>query len=378
MERVELPIRVLHRGMSYNRGGIEACLMNYYRHMDRNLVQFDFIVPKGMTIAFEDEIKSMGGNVYKEIVGIKHHLWKGLTYDRFFFKKHPEIAILHVNDCSAANLRLMKTAKKCGVCTRILHSHNNDYLVPLKKRQLVVEKNNKKNLRKIATDLFACSEDAGKFMFGELPFVVVRNAIETEKYLFCNEKREKCRTELGLAENQTAVGCVARLDHQKNHMFLLEVFAEYKKIDLTSSLILVGDGILKEKIEERAEELGITSSVIILGMRDDIPNLLNAFDVFLLPSKSEGLGMVLIEAQINGLHCLASDRVPAEANILNLVEYVPLERNPVYWAEKMKQVLALGQANRKIDIKTVQEAGYDITIESHKLQEFYLNKVRSD
>lgn len=105
------PIRVLHRGMSNNKGGIETYLMNYYRHMNRDLVQFDFIVPQGMTIAYEDEISSMGGNIYKEIIGIKRDPIKGLTYDRHFFEKHPEISIIHINDCSAANLRLMKTAK---------------------------------------------------------------------------------------------------------------------------------------------------------------------------------------------------------------------------------------------------------------------------
>lgn len=151
----QYPIRVLHRGMSNNPGGIELYLMNYYRHINREMVQFDFLVSKGMTIAYEDEIKAMGGNIYKEIVGIKSNPIKGLTYDKLFFKKHPEIDILHINDCSVANLRLMKTAGACGVHTRILHSHSSDYLVPLRKRQLLIEKYNKKHLREIATDLLA-------------------------------------------------------------------------------------------------------------------------------------------------------------------------------------------------------------------------------
>lgn len=376
MDQIDFPIRVLHRGMSYNQGGIETYLMNYYRNIDRNLVQFDFIVPEGMTIAFEDEIKSMGGNVYKEIVGVRHHPLKGLTYDRTFFNKHPEISILHVNECSAANLRLMKTAKKCGVRTRILHSHNNDYLVPLKKRQLVVEKFNKKNLQKITTDLIACSEDAGKFMFGELPFSIVRNAIDTGKYLFSCDNRKKHRMALGITENENVIGCVARFDYQKNPLFLLDIFSEYKKIDPTSILVLVGDGILRWQIEERVRELGLTSSVKILGMREDVPELLNAFDLFLLPSKSEGLGIVLIEAQVNGLRCLTSDRVPLEANILNSVEYMSLEREVTYWADRVKKMMEGSKKDRSIDIQVVQDAGYDINIESKKLQEFYLSKVR--
>ena len=234
----EYPIRVLHRGMSYNRGGIESYLINYYRHMDRALVQFDFIVPEGMMIAFEDEIKTMGGCIYKEIVGIKKNPIKGLFYDRKFFKNHSEIQILHINDCSASNLRLMKIAKKCGVQTRILHSHNNDYLVPLRKRQLFVEKLNKKNLDKIATDLFACSDDAGRFMFGDSSFKVVKNAVEVEKYLYSSDKRALYRNEWGIPDNVNVLGCVARFDYQKNHDYLLDVFAEYKRIDEKAILIL--------------------------------------------------------------------------------------------------------------------------------------------
>ena len=370
------PIRVLHRGMSYNQGGIETYLMNYYRHINRNLVQFDFIVPKGMKIAYEDEIKSMGGNVYKEIVSIRENPLKGLMYDRNFFDNHPEISILHVNDCSAANLRLMKTAKKCNVNTRILHSHNNDYLVPLAKRQLLVERYNKKHLLEIATDLFACSKDAGKFMFENLPFQIVKNAVDTKQYIFSQEIRKKMRDKLGVLENQTIIGNVARFDYQKNHKFLLQIFAEYKKYDPSSILVLIGDGPLKKVIENQVEQLELKDSVIFLGVRNDVNKLLNAFDLFVLPSKSEGLGIVLIEAQINGLQCIASNKTPEESNILGKIEYLPLERDAEFWARCIYQIRSMENKNRVVNMKMVQQAGYDIEIESKKLQEFYLSKVK--
>ena len=370
------PIRVLHRGMSYNKGGIETYLINYYRHMDRNLVQFDFIVPVGMNIAYEDEIKALGGNIYKEIVGIKASPIRGLVYDRIFFKKHPEISILHINDCSAANLRLMKTAKKCGIATRILHSHNNDYLRPLQKRQLLIEKYNKRHLLKIATDLLACSKDAGKFMFGNLPFQVVKNAIDINRYIFCEEKRRKVRKELNIEAGQYVIGCVARFDYQKNHDRLLEMFSAYKKLNPTSILVLVGDGPLKKSIESRIHELNLEEYVILLGVRDDVPDLLSAFDLFMLPSRSEGLGIVLIEAQINGLQCLVSDNVPAESNILDKVTYLSLEEENSTWAQKVCEIKSLGDAERTVDLKVVREAGYDIEVESKKLQNFYLEKAR--
>ncbi len=372
----EYPIRVLHRGMSYNRGGIESYLINYYRHMDRELVQFDFIVPEGMKIAFEDEIKTMGGCIYKEIVGIKKNPIKGLFYDRKFFKSHPEIQILHINDCSAANLRLMKTAKKCGVQTRILHSHNNDYLVPLRKRQLFVEKLNKKNLDKIATDLVACSDDAGRFMFGDSSFKVVKNAVEVEKYLYSFDKRASYRNEWGIPDNVNVLGCVARFDYQKNHDYLLDVFAEYKRIDEKAILIMVGDGPLRNEIENKINVLGLSNSVKLLGMRADVSELLNAFDLFILPSRSEGLGIVFVEAQINGLGCVTSDNVPKEVNILHRIEYLALDAGAEIWAKRIDEIINNMKRDRTIDIQRVRDAGYDIKIEAKKLQDFYLSKIR--
>ena len=372
----EYPIRVLHRGMSYNRGGIESYLINYYRHMDRELVQFDFIVPEGMTIAFEDEIKTMGGCIYKEIVGIKKNPIKGLFYDRKFFKNHSEIQILHINDCSAANLRLMKTAKKCGVQTRILHSHNNDYLVPLRKRQLFVEKLNKKNLAKIATDLVACSDDAGRFMFGNSSFKVIKNAVDVEQYLYSSDKSALYRNEWGIPDNVNVLGCVARFDYQKNHDYLLDVFAEYKKIDEKAILILVGDGPLRNEIENKINELGLSNSVKLLGMRADVSELLNAFDLFVLPSRSEGLGIVFVEAQINGLGCVTSDNVPREVNILDKIEYLALEEGAEIWAKRIDEIINNMKCDRTTDIQRVRDAGYDIKIEAKKLQDFYLSKIR--
>ena len=372
----EYPIRVLHRGMSYNRGGIESYLINYYRHIDKELVQFDFIVPEGMVIAFEDEIKSMGGSIYKEIVGIKKNPIKGLFYDRKFFINHSEIQILHINDCSAANLRLMKTAKKCGVQTRILHSHNNDYLVPLRKRQLLVEKLNKKNLDKIATDLFACSDDAGRFMFGDRSFKVVKNAVEVEKYLYSSDKRVLYRNEWGIPDNVNILGCVARFDYQKNHDYLLEIFAKYKRIDEKAILILVGDGPLRNEIENKIKVLGLSNSVKLLGMRADVSELLNAFDLFILPSRSEGLGIVFVEAQINGLGCVTSDNVPKEVNILDKIEYLALDEKAEIWAKRIDDIINNMKRDRTIDIQRVRDAGYDIKIEAKRLQDFYLSKIR--
>nr|WP_317279567.1 glycosyltransferase [uncultured Fusobacterium sp.] len=370
------PIRVLHRGMSYNKGGIETFIMNLYRNIDREKIQFDFIVPEGMDIAFEEEIKKLGGNIYKVICGIKKNPIKALLYDWKFFKKHPEISILHIHDCSAANLRLMKTAKKMGIKIRILHSHNNDYLTPLNKRQLITEKWNKKNINKIATDLFACSDEAGKFMFEKNSYKVVKNAVNANKFLFNQDKREQLRKELGI-NNELVIGCVARFDYQKNHMFLLDVFSEYLKIETNSKLLLIGDGPLKEKINNKILKLGIEEKVILLGMRDNIDELLNCLDLFILPSLSEGLGIVFIEAQINGLKCLASDNVPQETNILGNITYKSLFDSIEDWVKEIKK-MTKALKREKVDLNIIKEKGYDICYESKKIEEFYLKKIREN
>lgn len=364
------PIRVLHRGMSYNKGGIETFIMNLYRNIDKTKVQFDFLVPEGMNIAFEDEIIAMGGRIYKVICGIRNNPIKGLFYDRQFFRHHPEISVLHVHDCSAANLRLMKTARKMGIKTRILHSHNNDYLVRLNKRQLWIEKRNKRHLDKIATHLFACSKEAGEFMFDEKSFTVVRNAIEPRTFMFSQYKRERLRKELGI-DKQIVVGCVARLDYQKNHLFLLDVFAEYNRLVSNSILLLIGEGNLYQEVHNKICELGLDRNVLMLGMRDDVPDLLNCMDVFVLPSLSEGLGIVFIEAQINGLPCLASDNVPKESNILGKIEYKSLSDSTENWA---RSIVKLTQGTkREVDLAEIQDKGYDMYYESKKIEDFYLN-----
>ena len=270
----------------------------------------------------------------------------------------------------------MKIAKKCGVQTRILHSHNNDYLVPLRKRQLFVEKLNKKNLDKIATDLFACSDDAGRFMFGDSSFKVVKNAVEVEKYLYSSDKRALYRNEWGIPDNVNVLGCVARFDYQKNHDYLLDVFAEYKRIDEKAILILIGDGPLRNEIENKINVLGLSNSVKLLGMRADVSELLNAFDLFILPSRSEGLGIVFVEAQINGLGCVTSDNVPKEVNILDKIEYLALDAGAEIWAQQIDKIKKNMNGDRTIDIQRVRDAGYDIKIEAKKLQDFYLSKIR--
>lgn len=226
----------------------------------------------------------------------------------------------------------------------------------------------------IATDLFACSNDAGKFMFGNEPFTVVKNAVETEKFLFDAKKRKRCRTVLGVSDEQTVIGCVARFDVQKNHTFLIDIFSEYKKRDNTAILVLVGEGVLRTEVEEKINQLGLTDSVMMLGMRDDVPDLLNAFDIYVLPSLSEGLSLVMIEGQINGLNFVVSDQVPTETNILGKMDFVSLHESASIWAQKIAHMVE--KKNRSIDIEVVRRAGYDISIESKKLQEFYLSRVK--
>lgn len=179
---------------------------------------------------------------------------------------------------------------------------------------------------------------------------------------------------LGVSDEQTVIGCVARFDVQKNHTFLIDIFSEYKKRDNTAILVLVGEGVLRTEVEEKINQLGLTDSVMMLGMRDDVPDLLNAFDIYVLPSLSEGLSLVMIEGQINGLNFVVSDQVPTETNILGKMDFVSLHESASIWAQKIAHMVE--KKNRSIDIEVVRRAGYDISIESKKLQEFYLSRVK--
>lgn len=370
-----MAIRVLHMLHSMNRGGAETMLMNYYRNLDRTKVQFDFLLTYEKTSDYEEEILSLGGRVF-HLTPLTLKNMKTYCRDvEVFLKTHPEYQIVHSHTSSKSAIPL-RIAKKCGIPVRISHSHNM-FLANGFSAKEILRKALRKPLRKVSTHNFACSKEAAIWLYGEDFWKngkvrIMKNAIDLERFSYQEEKRQALRKEYGL-EDAFVVGHVGRFDAQKNHTFLLEIFAEIKKQKENAVLMLVGDGNLKEQIQKQAEQMGITDSIRFMGVREDVPDWMHVMDVFLFPSLFEGLGIVLIEAQTCGLPCYTSkDVVAKEAKISDLLTFVSLEEGPKYWADTMLQYNF--SKERSSHIAEAAKHGYDIKKSAKEMQNFYLKR----
>lgn len=361
-------IRILHVVTHMNRGGLETMLMNYYRHIDRTKFQFDFLTHREYDGDFGEEIKFLGGKIYHLPVLNPFSLHYKKTLGAFF-DGHPEYQIIHVHqDCMSSVI--LKIAMQHGVKVRIAHSHcanqdkNLKYPVKMFYRRLIP---------RYATELMACGQDAGKWMFCGSKFQVVNNAIDAKKYSFNIQMREKMRKKLGIKQNEMLVGHVGRFSPQKNHDYLINIFDEIRK-KVPSRLIMVGEGGLQNRIRGKVDTLGLTEKVIFTGLRTDIPDLLQAMNVFVFPSNYEGLPVALVEAQAAGLPCLISDRVSMECKITDLVQQIPLNEDAEIWANIAIKAV---QTKRKNTYEMIKTAGFDIVENARKLQNIYEEMIRS-
>jgi len=366
------PIRVLQVFGKLNRGGAEISIMNLYRKINRSKVQFDFIVHTEKKCAFDDEIRSLGGKIFRipSYKGKNHFQYKQAWHS--FFKKHPEYRIIHGHVRSTASLYL-RIAKKYGLKT-IAHSHNTSSGYGFKG---LVKNVFQIPIRYTADYFFACSQPAGVWLFGHQTcrkknFYVIKNAIDANKFGFNPEVRIKKRRELGVQE-KLVIGHVGRFCQQKNHLFLIDIFKEIKSKKEKSILLLVGDGELRSLIEDKIFELGLNESVVFTGVRSDVPELVQAMDVLLFPSLYEGLPVTLIEAQTAGLPCIISKNIPDEVMVTkDLVSFVSLSETPERWSDLViENAEGFSRRNRYPDIV---KAGYDVNTSAKWLQEFYLEK----
>ncbi len=359
------PIRVLQVVTYMGRGGLETMLMNYYRNIDRTKVQFDFLTHRNEKWDYDDEIETLGGKIY--------HLPKLNPFSKSylnaldeFFKEHREYQIVHCHqDCLSGVV--LKVAKRNGVRFTIAHAHSASQDKNIKYLIKVLAK---KNIKKYSDQLFACGEEAGKWMFETDNFEVINNAIDTDLYTYNLEKALEVKRKLGI-ENKFVVGHVGRFNYPKNHKFIIDIFNEVQKVQKDSILLLVGDGDLRPEIEKKVEDLGIKDKVKFMGVRSDVNDLMQAMDVFLFPSLYEGLPVTMVEAQSSGLKCIISDKVPSECIMTDNVEQIKLEESPQHWA---KEVLKYEKYERQNTKPEIEKANFDIKTNAKWLQEFYLNK----
>lgn len=329
------PIRILQYGLSGGLAGIENVVMDLYRNIDRDKIQFDFLMMHDEDPYFADEITALGGRIYKVIYQRGKNPIRGSTWNYNFFSNHNEFAAIHCNVSSLLAIdRILTPIVRKTIPQRIIHVHNTGEGKEAA-RQLQQLDRLRNKLSTMATDLVACSEFAGRYSFGKAPFRSVPNAIKTEKYLFDEQLRQKTRKRLCIT-NEKVIGVVGSLRYQKNHEFLLRIFAEVLSKDPTYLLMIVGNGVLEDALKKQACELGIDSRIIWVGEQQDTRPFYCAMDQYVMPSRYEGYGLVYLEAQACGLPCIGTDkRVPEEVNVTGLVTFIALDWTPDKWADKV-------------------------------------------
>jgi glycosyltransferase involved in cell wall biosynthesis len=355
-----------------DRGGIETFIMNVYRNIDRNNIQFDFLVHTERECAYDKEILELGGRIYRIPPRNKSIL---LNYLRLksFFNIHKEYQIVHQHVSSLAYITPLLISKKYGIPVRIIHGHStsqggsrlNKYLHAI----------NKRLIKNISTDRFACSILSANWTFGEQSenIKIIKNGINALAFSYNYEIRETIRNRMNLNKS-FVVGHIGRFNKVKNHPFLIEVFREITKIEPSSILLLVGDGKEKGKIQAKVEEMNLSDKVMFLNSTDNVKELYQAMDTFVFPSLNEGLGIVLLEAQASGLVSYASKHVvPEEVNVTNSVNFLDLSDSPYEWAKEIVGTYS----KRRSFAKEINKSGYSIESVSNKLQRFYKERLES-
>lgn len=357
-------IRVLHNIGTLASGGMESFLLNIYRNINREKVQFDFVVgsSNNWNQNYADEITRMGGRIYCIPNGLK-----GVCSFYKLLKNHPEYQVVHSHR-DAMSALFLYAAQKAGIKHRIAHSHNAGETGIIKK---IATKILCPLLNKVSTICFACGQEAGEHLFGK-DFTIIPNAIDlvTYKYnpIFAGDKRE----ELGLKRSDIVFGHVGRLIKQKNHDFIIAVFKQIHSANKNAKLLLIGDGELKSEIERKIACLGLDDSVLILSNRADVNELLQAMDIVIFPSFYEGFSMAMVEMQASGLRILCSDQVPKEINITGNVVFKSLNDSATDWAKDAINLLNYNR-NSTDSISLLTQAGLDIHQSARAIQDMYLH-----
>lgn len=363
-------IRVLHSVSNMDRAGIETMLMNYYRHIDRNKVQFDFLCNKLKPGAYDDEIKAMGGQIFHTpgLNPVKYPSY--LRYMKKLFREHPEYKIIEAHN-GALGVYALHAAKVSGIPVRIFHAHGasitKDWKLPIK---LVCKAFLPANMNQH----FTCGIAAAQCYFGES--VVAKgnyewfpNAIEVERFIYNQQIRDYIREKNGL-KDKNVIGHVGRFMTQKNHMFLVDIFAEFSKYDSSARLVLLGDGELLDTVKEKVRQLGLEEKVIFKGNVNNVNEWYQAFDCFMLPSVWEGLPVVGVEAQAADLPCIFSDTVTKEIALSEKAKFIHLKAPKLEWVNALKD--ALNMRERADNTRLISDKRYNIKREAAKLQNRYL------
>ncbi|MBL4970371.1 glycosyltransferase family 1 protein [Bacillus halotolerans] len=356
--------RVLHVLSGMNRGGAETMVMNLYRKMDRSKVQFDFLTYRNDPCAYDEEILSLGGRLfYVPSIGQSNPLTFVKNVRNTIKENGPFSAVHAHTDFQTGFIAL--AARLAGVQVRVCHSHNTSWKTGFNwkdRLQLMVFR---RLILAYATELCACGEDAGRFLFGRSNMERKRvhllpNGIDLDLFSPAGQAADDEKKARGIASERLIIGHVARFHEVKNHAFLLKLAVHLKKRGVRFQMVLAGDGPLREQMEEEARRLNLLSDVLFLGTEEHIHELMRTFDVFVMPSLYEGLPVVLVEAQASGLPCIISDTITEKVDTgLGLVKRVSLSKPMDIWAETIVRAAAAGRPKRELVKDTLAKLGYD-------------------
>lgn len=349
------------------RAGAETMIMQYLRQLVKDdRFEFSILVHGYDKGDYDEEIVGYHVPIYHVPVRGQHPL--SYSHEvRKVLKAHP-VDIVHCNMDSVCG-DFLEIAKKCGVKNRIAHSHTTKYQAQ-KGIKKAIGYYSKRKIHKVATERLACSQKAGKWLYEGDSFKIVNNAIDLNLYFPRSEVQQRKRMELGIAADAFVVGHVGRFCYEKNHKFLIETFAKMLDNHPNSKLILAGTGNLLNETRAYVGKLHIEQNVLFLGSRDDIPELLQAMDVFIMPSLFEGLPVSGIEAQAAGLPCLFADTITQEICMTEYARRLPLDDTDK-WVEALEQTPRTKNAAEAQE--ELRKRGYDIVHEAHKLADCYLS-----
>lgn len=382
LRRDHAPVRILHVFGGLDCGGAETLIMNIYRQLDRHRVQFDFALDAERQGHYEAEIEQLGGRIFHlphpERAGVRAYAGALLNV----LHEHGAFAAVHSHVQHFGGF-VMRVARQGQIPVRLAHSHSTHDARPNSWRRGLYRWTMRRMLRRHATHMLGCSRPACEALFGRACWrdsrvSVMPNAINLDRFAECYHDRRTLRKQLGVPTHEPLLLHVGRFTSEKNHRLLIQVFAALTHKMPGAHLALVGDGPLRPEIAALIRHRNLDQSVHLLGIRDDVPELMGAADVFLFPSLYEGLGIAVVEAQAAGLPCVVADTVPAEADVnLGAVRLVALSSAVDRWVEQILAALQMRRPSWSERQQALQAAGYEIPVVAERLERLYLGHNRA-
>lgn len=356
--------KVLMIGLTRNTGGIETYIINVMRQLSK---EYHFFIPYVDNIVYEQEILALGGTFIKDLPHSRRNRLHYFETWKQIFRTYQFDAV-YLNDCDLVNLDILKVARRQKVPVRIFHAHSSSHTWELGVAHRLEERLNRKNIDKLATDFFACSKNAGDFMFNGAPYTEIKNGIDTSRYVFNKQIRKNKRKELGLSENQIVILFVGRFTKVKNPLFAVNVMKACHEKNAEFVGLLCGGGELTGEAQTLIDAEKMNASVKLLGSRADINEIYSAADYLVMPSISEGFPFVLVEAQCSGLKCICSTNVEENTNLIGTIEYYSLESGADEWAKRIL-VMQPETASRGKYREEIVRQGYDIVKTTQEIRE---------